>query len=225
MVACGDRGHATSSRVRRPMLFQQRFLDGIRDGSITVAFRRWRRPTVRSGGTLLTAVGEIAIASVSVTTIEAIGDGDARRAGYASLTELRADLMQRDEGELYRIELGRLGPDPRVALRQKAALTNEERRVLLDRLARLDARAPEPWTSSTLELIRAHPGMRAADLCRLARQEKDAFKVNVRKLKTLGLTESLEVGYRLSPRGAAILVTPARRENLEPTHRRSDQRG
>jgi hypothetical protein len=187
------------------MIFRQRFLDGIRDGSITVAFRRWRRPTVRGGGTLLTAVGEISIASVSITTLEAIGEGDARRAGYPSLAELRADLMQRDEGKLYRIELGPLGPDPRVALRQKAALTADERRVLLDRMARLDARAPEPWTRSTLTLVRSHPGLRAADLCKLAGQEKDAFKMNVRKLKTLGLTESLEVGYRLSPRGAAIL--------------------
>jgi hypothetical protein len=72
-------------------------------------------------------------------------------------------------------------------------------------MARLDARAPEPWTRSTLTLVRSHPGLRAADLCKLAGQEKDAFKMNVRKLKTLGLTESLEVGYRLSPRGAAIL--------------------
>jgi hypothetical protein len=30
---------------------------------------------------------------------------------------------------------------------------------------------------------------------------KQRFKTNVRKLKELGLTESLEVGYRLSPRG------------------------
>jgi hypothetical protein len=32
-----------------------------------------------------------------------------------------------------------------------------------------------------------------------------AFKLNVRKLKNLGLTESLGTGYRLSPRGAAVL--------------------
>ena len=36
-------------------------------------------------------------------------------------------------------------------------------------------------------------------------QEKMPFKVNVRKLKRLGLTESLDVGYRLSPRGAVVL--------------------
>ena len=31
------------------------------------------------------------------------------------------------------------------------------------------------------------------------------FKLDVRKLKNLGLTYSLEVGYRLTPRGAAYL--------------------
>jgi hypothetical protein len=76
-------------------------------------------------------------------------------------------------------------------------------------LEQLDARATDgPWTLKTLEIIRAHPGLRAADLCRLVGFERLPFKVNVRKLKALGLTESLEVGYRLSPRGAAFLGDP-----------------
>ena len=81
-------------------------------------------------------------------------------------------------------------------------------RSVLQRLTQLDARAAEgPWALGTLELIDEHPGLRAADLCRLAGQDKDQFKLNVRKLKTLGLTESLEIGYRLSPRGAAFVRT------------------
>jgi hypothetical protein len=36
-------------------------------------------------------------------------------------------------------------------------------------------------------------------------RERLPFKADVRKLKALGLTESLEVGYRLSPRGRAYL--------------------
>jgi hypothetical protein len=40
--------------------------------------------------------------------------------------------------------------------------------------------------------------------------ELQPFKLNVRKLKALGLTESLEVGYRLSPRGAAFLQSSGR---------------
>jgi hypothetical protein len=36
--------------------------------------------------------------------------------------------------------------------------------------------------------------------------ERLPFKANVRKLKALGLTESLDIGYRLSPRGEALLA-------------------
>jgi hypothetical protein len=78
---------------------------------------------------------------------------------------------------------------------------------MAERLRRLDARAAGgPWTFRTLELIRSHPGLRAGDLCRLAGQDRDRFKSNVRKLKSLGLTESLETGYRLSPRGEALVA-------------------
>ncbi len=35
---------------------------------------------------------------------------------------------------------------------------------------------------------------------------KAPFKVDVRKFKEMGLTESLDVGYRLSPRGRAVLA-------------------
>lgn len=56
-----------------------------------------------------------------------------------------------------------------------------------------------------MALIRDRPGVRAADLAAAAGRETLPFKRDVRKLKELGLTESLEVGYRLSPRGAALL--------------------
>jgi hypothetical protein len=187
------------------MLFQQRFLDGIRDGSITLAFRRWRRPSVRAGGTLLTPVGELTIASLSQITLSDISERDARQAGYDSLDALHTALGERTDGHIYRIELGALRPDPRIALRAANALTADDARDLAARLKRFDDHASRPWTLRTLELIRARPGVRAGDLCRALNQDKDSFKLNVRKLKALGLTESLEVGYRLSPRGRALL--------------------
>jgi Mn-dependent DtxR family transcriptional regulator len=63
-----------------------------------------------------------------------------------------------------------------------------------------------PWTRSTLDLIAERPETRAGDLAEQLGQERLPFKANVRKLKALGLTESLEVGYRLSPRGRAYLA-------------------
>jgi len=188
------------------MLFRQHSLDGIRNGTITVAFRRWQRPSVKPGGSLLTSIGQIHIASVSQVNLRDISEKDARRAGHGSLDELLSELRQRREGMVYRIELGPLRADPRIALRNDAKLPSNGRRELRERLRRLDSHSAEgPWTRRTLEVIRLHPGVRAGDLCKLVDQTLDRFKPNVRKLKNLGLTESLEIGYRLSPRGIEFL--------------------
>ena len=189
------------------MLFRQEFLDGIRDGTVTLAFRRWRRPTVRAGGTLLTAVGQLEIRSVTVVAAGAISARDAREAGYPAREALLAELEQRPEGDIYRIELGALRPDPRVALRSAPAATATDLRELRDRLRRMDSRADDgPWTRRTLQLIARRPGVRAGDLCVEFALEKEEFKIRVRRLKALGLTESLEVGYRLSVRGMSLLA-------------------
>ena len=193
------------------MIFRQEFLDGIRNGSITVAFRRWRRPSVKTGGTLLTAGGLLHIRDVSPIAIEDISDSDARCAGYPSRDALVEELNERTDGKLYRIDLGTLEADPRVALRGKRASESDLENLIV-RLERLDARANgAPWTRQVLDLIDTHPARRAGDLCKMAGQDKMSFKTNVRKLKTLGLTESLEVGYRLSPRGVALLDELRRR--------------
>lgn len=188
------------------MLIKRAFLDGIASGDITLAFRRWTRPTVRAGGTLKTAVGMLAIESVERVPVEAITEAEARRAGYPSRDALMAELHARDQGEIHRIELRLAGPDPRVALRERADLSGEELAALRKRLDRLDAASPAgPWTLAVLRLIGRNPGVRAGDLAPQVGQERLPFKVNVRKLKGLGLTESLETGYRLSPRGRAFL--------------------
>ncbi|WP_436793244.1 hypothetical protein [Actinospongicola halichondriae] len=54
-------------------------------------------------------------------------------------------------------------------------------------------------------LIAANPGVRSADLCREVDMEQAELKTRVRRLKSLGLTERLERGYRLSPRGRTFL--------------------
>lgn len=196
------------------MLFKKAFLEKIRDGRVTLAFRRWQRPTVKSGGTLLTAVGELPILSVTRIALEDISVQDAAQAGYESRESLLHELSRRSEGDIYKIELGALCPDPRIALRESTELTNEDIQNLHKRLQRLDARAAHgPWTRQTLEVIAGRPGVRAGELCELVGLEKEAFKLNVRKLKSLGLTESLGTGYRLSPRGQRVLEVLQRSES------------
>jgi hypothetical protein len=65
-------------------------------------------------------------------------------------------------------------------------------------------------------LIGERPEVRAGDLADALGREKPAFKLDVRKLKALGLTESLPVGYRLAPRGRALLEMGADRPGTHP---------
>src|SRR5262245_8602573 len=132
------------------MLLRTHVLNGIRDGTITLAFRRWSRPTVRSGGTLLTHMGQLHIASVEKIDENTINEDDARRAGYDSVDELRRHLDERREGEVYRVEFGGLGPDPRMALRESLP-DDAELAETLQRLDRMDARSDAgAWTRQVL---------------------------------------------------------------------------
>ena len=187
------------------MLFTADALEGIAAGRITLAFRRWRRPTVKAGGRLRTAAGELAIDAVEVVETDALTDAAARRAGFASRAALQASLGARD-GRLYRIAFHLGGPDRRLALRAERpdAAALAALRATLDRLDAHSRRGP--WTRAALRLIAERPAVRASDLARAAGADTQWFKTNIRKLKEHGLTESLEVGYRLSPRGAALLA-------------------
>lgn len=185
------------------MLFKQRFLDGIAAGRVTLAFRCWRKPTVKAGGTLHSAVGLLAIDEVAAIAPGSLKAADAVAAGFADLAALRADLASQREGQLYRIRFRLLGADPRIALREDAAFTAEQLKTLLVKLARLDKAGA--WTRDTLQIISDHEGRRAGDLAEMLGRDKDWLKLHIRKLKNLGLTESLGTGYRISPRGRRVL--------------------
>jgi hypothetical protein len=185
------------------MLLKRAALEAIRDGRVSLVFRKWRRPTVKAGGRLKTAIGLLAIERVD--PVSRVTDADAKRAGYASRAALLRDLDQVPEGPIYRIALRFDGADPRIALRQAKA-TADEWHVLEQKLLRMDARTTGgSWVTATLDIIARRPATRAEALATELGFEKDVFKPRVRRLKELGLTESLEVGYRLSPRGEDAL--------------------
>lgn len=179
------------------MLFPQRLWSGLEDGSVIVAFRRWKRPSVKAGGTLQSRGGLLAIDAVEVIELDDITDADARAAGAAGRDEAIAEL--RPEGTLYRIRFHRVGEDPRVALRARGELSDDEYDAIARRLSRL------AWARPILEVIDGNPATVSTALAAELGMERLPFKERVRRLKALGLTESLPVGYRLSPRGAAFL--------------------
>ena len=188
------------------MQFKRATLEGIARGDITLAFRRWKRPTVKAGTRLRTALGEVRIGRVEAFDEASLDDECARRAGFTSLSELKGSLRGSAERLLFRIELNGIGADRRVALRTASKISAHERQTIQGRFQRWDRAARhEGYHLHVLSLIAENPATAAAELAAKLNMEKLSFKRDVRKLKELGLTESLDVGYRLSPRGHSFL--------------------
>lgn len=184
------------------MLFRRAILDRIAKGDITLAFRRWKRPTIKQGGSLRTAIGVVRIGSMGEIEPSSISEAEARAAGYHTREEAMADLDGAD-GIVYRIELVGLEPDDRVSMRDDTDLSEEEWAVLRSRFARWEDDSPG-YHRGILEAIARQPGTAAAALASTLGVGKAKFKHDVSGLKELGLTESLDVGYRISSRGEVV---------------------
>ena len=187
------------------MMIRPAELKAIKAGQVDLAFRRWERPRVVVGTRMRTAVGVLEVTSVEQVDVDRITDDYVRRAGAASRDALVGALQARSEHPVWRVGLRHAGPDPRVALRESVPDADEiaEIQARLDRLDR--ASSYGAWTRQTLDLIDEHPTVRAPDLAARVGRETADFKKDVRKLKELGLTESLDIGYLLSPRGQAVV--------------------
>jgi hypothetical protein len=188
------------------MLLPIKVARGVRDGSMSLAFRRWRKQDVQPGTTFRTAAGVVRVEAVDIVDPVAITDADAALAGHRDADAVRARLAGDDSLPTYRVRLSWIGEDPRIALREDDELSDDDVAAIDARLERLDrASSHGPWTMQTLDLIRRRPQVRAPDLAAEVGRERDPFKIDVRKLKNLGLTISHPVGYELSPRGVAYL--------------------
>ena len=188
------------------MLIKRNVLEQIVEGKIDLAFRRWKRPTVRSGGRLRTAVGELAIDDVSIVTLDALTPEDARRSGFDTIKALRSELSRRSDGEVYRISLRFQGADQRIMLRTTHDLSDKDCADILAKIQRIGKRSGiDNLSLQILTWIGTWPERRAQDLANEIGLEKPKLKNHVRNLKELGLTESMPTGYKLSFRGKRML--------------------
>jgi hypothetical protein len=187
--------------------FEQRLRDGIHSGTIVLAFRRWKRSQVVAGHRYRTGADMVEVESVDVVEPSSVDADQAREAGYASVGELLADLRGDPAVPVYRVRLRRIdGPDPRDELARAASLTEADVAAISARLARMDkASSRGPWTGAVLSLIADHPATVSTVLAESMGWARRDFKLHVRRLKALGLTLSLDVGYKLSPRGESYL--------------------
>jgi hypothetical protein len=194
--------------------FEPRLRKGLHDGSVTVALRRWRRSQVVAGHQYRTGQGMVLAEAVDVITPAEITPELAQAAGFPDVQAAVADLRGHPELPLYCVRFRALdGPDPRDELAATAALTDDEIASITARLARMDAVSKRgPWTAAVLAEIAERPAVSSVYLAETLDWERFDFKLHVRRLKALGLTISLDVGYRLSPRGAAYLASVAGRQ-------------
>jgi hypothetical protein len=176
--------------VNEVMLFKIKHLKGIKSGDISLAFRKWKSQRIKKGSIIKTAVGQVEIVNVTTINENQIDDNSARKSGYNSSVDL-LNILGNREGVLIRIEVRYNSPDPRIALRKKTQLSEEEMQAIMKKLNRLDQYSKSgPWTKKVLQAIRENPELRAVDLALELDREKDCLKPNVRKLKNLGLTIS-----------------------------------
>jgi predicted metal-dependent enzyme (double-stranded beta helix superfamily) len=189
------------------VLFERQLREGIGEGRIVLTFRRWNRCQVVAGHRYRTGSDIIEVDAVDLVTAQDIDAGQASEAGYATVKELVADLRGDEKTPLYRVRFHRVDePDPRDELAAQSELTSRELAALTAQLTRMDNSGSRgPWTSAVLTQIADHPATVSTVLAGALGWERQDFKLHVRRLKQLGLTISLDVGYRLSPRGEAYL--------------------
>ena len=188
------------------LLFQKRFHEGLTAGTITLTFRRWKKPLAKPGGRYRChPIGVLEVSDVRVVRAADITEGDAKRSGFAEVAELTAYLASAKDdafgptSEVYRVELRHAGDGDRISAAMESDLTQDDVANITGALAKLDK--PTRWTLRTLELIRDNPRIAASKLAPAFKLETAPFKARVLKLKKLGLTQSFEVGYEVSPRG------------------------
>ena len=90
------------------MMIKLEVLEAIRRGDIDLQFRRWSRPTVKSGGTLKTRIGMMKIGRVDEMSPEDVTEAEARRAGFKDVADFRRWLDTMKQGPIFqRIEIDR----------------------------------------------------------------------------------------------------------------------
>jgi len=194
------------------MLFKSDFHDRIRSGEIRCTVRIWQSPRVKAGGRYALGAGAVVVDKIYETSLDDITPALARRSGFASLADLLKTAKHGYGERVFVIDFhydGKAGARPTP---KTGTVSAEELAELVQRLEAMDGRSKiGAWTLATLRAIEARPGVLAAKLARSLGRPRDEFKRDVRKLKTLGLTFSLEIGYRLTPKGEALLASLSNR--------------
>ncbi len=188
------------------MQFTQDSHAAIADGSVTVTFRLWKRPHAKVGGRYTVGAAVIEVDTIEMIPFRAVTDADVRDAGAKDLDALRERAAHAgpidDDTLVFRIDFHVVED---AVTRTPSPLDDGHVARVIEKLDRMDGRSSRgPWTQQVLELIAENPETVSTELAADLDRPRPEFKVDVRKLKALDLTESLLVGYRLTPLGRLV---------------------
>jgi ASCH domain len=88
--------------------FSRELRPDVLSGDITITFRLWRTPKVKTGGRYRVGIGQVEVDSIELVPFASIDETDLRRSGEADLESLRRRAAHAgpitDDTLLYRIE-------------------------------------------------------------------------------------------------------------------------
>ena len=200
------------------MMFRRQDRERVARGEITLTFRLWKSPKVRAGNRYAMGIGTIEVEDVQVMPAALISPEDVAPSGCANIAAIWA-LAGEHTGStvgpdtlLHRVRFRYVGDVPASSARTHE--TDLDR--LVQRLSRMDRQSAHgPWALSVLRLIDEGPNVPARILAAELGWQTADFKTHVRRLKSLGLTISHEVGYELSDLGRQCLLALAQHGRRE----------
>lgn len=188
------------------MLFKQKHLDGIKEGKVSLAFRKWKSTPLKKGSLLKTSVGIVEITDIAIINQPHINEIDAQKAGFINLESLLKSIYSEDAGKIYKIHVRFLKEDKASKPKEKSSLSQGEIDMLKAKLLQMDKYARHGfWTKDILTSIKDNPKLSLTQLSEKTGKTKEWLNLNIRKLKNLGLTVSLDPGFDLSPTGKLLM--------------------
>ena len=188
------------------MLFKQKHLEGIKAGTVSLAFRRWKRTDLKKGSLIKTSLITVEITDIATIREAHINDIDAKKAGFISLDSLLKSLHSEEDLKIYKMHVRHYKELAKPKPVEKSSLSNTDIKNLKARLTQFDNYSRNgAWTKDLLTTLHDNPSSTSTELSLKTGKTKEWLQLNIRKLKNLGLTVNNDPGYALTKIGNLLM--------------------
>ncbi len=198
------------------LVFDRIRRDGIKAGTITLAFRYWDTFKFLKGKIYRAQnVGYLRVLDVNFKDLMDITEEEIRCAGYETFEDFRHHFMKAldydadynyETERAVRIEFEYLGENIEDYQRAMGNIKESDIFNIKEQLLILEQKSFKPWIAKTLQLLKQQGHVRFKDLEKPVDIPPDMIKMFMIKLKQLQLISSSEAqGYSITPLGTKVL--------------------